>query len=333
MVGPIALGVSPFALNMELATVAKNHDRETAVPWQGGLEGACGSPAEEVSRMIPGYKFTLEVYESFTRHNCSRMAAALAYYMLFSLAPLIALLLMTVGLFYDPANVHGELNEQLSVLLTAAGAQQVQAMAANVNHHPASFWGSVAGITMLVYGASCGLSELQSALNTVWDVGPGDKQPAPRSFWLKRLISIGMIIVLALLLIASILFSAFIAAVGERLHQSFPAAASQLALQTMQNGSAFAIMTILFALLYKILPDAHVRWRDVWLGALLTGVLFTLGKFGLEQYLARRDLSTIYGAAGTFVGVLLWTNYAALIFLLGAEWTQVWSRRRRVSRA
>lgn len=279
--------------------------------------------------MIPGYNFAKEVIEEFLNDNCSQMAAALAYYTIFSLAPLSTLLLMTVGLFYDPNNVHGEINHQLALLLTEGGAEQVQAMAANTNKHPAGFWGSLVGLMMLVYGASCAISEVQTSLNTVWKVRPGDNPHPPRAFWLKRLISLGMILALSLLLFLSIIFSTIITGVGDRLHILFPKAASQAMLQLMQGGSSFAIVTILFALLYKILPDAPVRWRDVWLGAFLTGTLFIAGKFCLELYLAQRDLSTIYGAAGSFVGILLWINYASLIFLFGAEWTQVWARRQK----
>jgi membrane protein len=187
----------------------------------------------------------------------------------------------------------------------------------------------VFGMAMLIYGASCGISELQSALNTVWKVRPGEQPHPERGYWLKQMISLGMVFALALLLLASIVFSTIINAVGDRLHLLFPKAASHAMLQLMQVGSSLTVVTILFALLYKVLPAASIRWRDVWLGALLTGILFVVGKFCLELYLAQRDLSTVYGAAGSFVGILLWINYAALIFLFGAEWTQVWARRRK----
>jgi len=279
--------------------------------------------------MLPGFAFAKEVYNEFESDNCSRMAAALAYYTIFSLAPLTALLLMLASLFYDPANVHGEMNHQLSILLTDNGAKLVQSMAANTNKNPVGLWGSLAGLAMLIYGASCGISELQGALNTVWKVRPGEEPHAARGYWFARLVSLGMIVLLAMLLLASIVFSTLLTAVGDRLPLLFPQAASQAMLQLMQGASSFAVVTILFAMVYKLLPDAPIRWQDVWVGAIFTGVLFVVGKFCLELYLAQRDLSTVYGAAGSFVGILLWINYAALIFLFGAESTQVWARHRK----
>ena len=283
--------------------------------------------------MWTAYAFIKEVIEEFNRDNCMRMAAAIAYYTIFSLAPLTTVVLMMTSLLYDPANVHSELEDQLSLLLTEQGAQQIQAMAANTDQHPAGFWGSVVGLTMLVYGAIRGISEVQSALNTVWkvprkkDAKQMDAEFAQRGFFIKRLISFGMMLVIALLLLASIVFSTVVAAVGDRLHLLMPKLVSQAMLMALQGGSAFIFMAVLFACLYKLLPSRPIRWRDVLSGAILAALLFMLGKFGLEFYLAKRDLSTVYGAAGSFVGVLLWINYAAVLFLFCAEWTHVWTRR------
>ncbi|MFN2377276.1 MAG: YihY/virulence factor BrkB family protein [Candidatus Binatia bacterium] len=253
------------------------------------------------------------------------MGAALAYYTLFSLAPLLVIVIACAGLVFGAEAARGEIEAQLRGLIGQEGAVVVQDLLKDVSRPATSIAASFFGVAMLLLGATSVFSELQSALDRIW------KAPSPRKnsgLWglvRTRLLSFGMILTIGFLLLLSLVISAVLSAAGEwwgpALAQWGPL------LQVTNLVASLAMATLLFASIYKILPRVHVAWRDVWVGASVTAVLFTIGKFLIGFYIARSSVASSFGAAGSLVVLLVWIYYSAQIFLFGAEFTWVYARR------
>jgi membrane protein len=266
--------------------------------------------------------------KDFLDDDCPMMAAALSYYTVFSLPPLLILLLVMVGAFVGVDRVQEALSSQLGNLM-GPGAQQgvltifTEAKRPDVNRGLASFIGVVA----LIAGATGVVGQLQAALNKAWEVKPDPEQGGVKNFIGKRILSIGMILGLAFLLLVSLVVSAAISAFGTALGRMVPGLGEPL-LHVLNFAISLAIFMLLFATMFKVLPDAVIEWRDVWVGAAVTSVLFGIGKFAIGLYLGRSDPGQAYGAAGSLAIMLVWIYYAAMILLLGAEFTQSWAGRR-----
>lgn len=265
----------------------------------------------------------------FLRDRCTRLAAALSYYTIFSLPALLVLVVLVTGLLVDPQVVEARLVEEIRSLVGAEGAEQIRTMLQNANR-PGS-GGAIAwiiGIGALILGSTGAFVQLQTALNTAWEVKPAPGKGALRGFFMKRLLSIGMMLTVGFLLLVSLVLSALISSTGSLISGSLPPWMSGPVLQSFELGASVVLFTLLFAAIFVVLPDAQVAWRDVWIGAATTSMLFVAGKFLIGFYLSRSDPGNAFGAAGSLALVLAWVYYSALIFFFGAEFTQAWADQR-----
>lgn len=254
------------------------------------------------------------------------MGAALAYYTLFSLAPLLVIVIAIAGLLFGHEAANGEIESQLHDLIGKEGAIAVQGLLRSASEPAGSITASMIGTALMLVGATSVFGELQSALDRIWRVPPSEND----SFGLwgllrSRLLSFGMILTIGFLLLVSLVVSAVLSAAGAWWG---PVAAEWApVLQAANFAASLTIVTLLFALIYKILPRVQVAWRDVWMGAAVTALLFTLGKSVIGLYLGRSGIASSFGAAGSLVALLVWVYYSAQIFLFGAEFTWVYAHR------
>jgi membrane protein len=273
---------------------------------------------------LPLYRVLLkQVFNAWLDDDVPSMGAALAYYTLFSLAPLLLIVISVAGLVFGQEAARGEIESQLRTLMGEPGANAVQALLASVGKPSESTQATLLGVLLLLIGATTVFGELQSALDRIWRV----PATAPVRGWLHliraRLLSFGMILAIGFLLMVSLVLSAALATM-ERLWS--PLFGGWISLASASNAAAgFVLVTAMFALIYKVMPRAQVLWRDVWTGALFTALLFSLGKALIGVYIGRSGIASGFGAAGSLVVVLLWVYYSAQIFLIGAEFTWVYA--------
>lgn len=271
---------------------------------------------------------TWATLNEFMRDGCPALAAALAYYAIFSLPPLLVLLLVTIGTAVDPETVRELLTGQVGALLGPRGAEQVLQLLRNASRPEMGGTAAILGLLALLFGATTAFAHLQNALNTAWGVAPNPRRGDVLNFLLKRLISLAMVLGIAFFLLISLVIGAVIAAVGNLLSAFAPQWLSQQFLAVIDISLSLTIATLLFAALFQYLPDAVVRWRHALAGGFLTGILFSVGKAAIGLYIGRTDPGSVYGAAGSLVVILLWLYYTAVILFLGAEFTEVWATRR-----
>ena len=266
-----------------------------------------------------------DTFRDFSEDNCGRMAAALSYYTVFSLPPLLVLILAIVGFFVDPADAQGRFMDQLTALVGPQGGEAMRTMVEQANHPKGGIM-AVVGIITLLLGATGAFAQLQDALNTAWEVKPDPKAGGIKQFVVKRVLSFGIIIVIAFMLLVSFVVSAAVAAFGDLLNNYLGGAGAVLA-QAVQIVIGLAVSWLLFAVMFKVLPDAKIGWRDVWMGAFVTAVLFSIGRFLIGLYLGNSESANAFGAAAALAIIFVWIYYAANILFLGAEFTQVWVKR------
>jgi len=251
------------------------------------------------------------------------MGAALSYYTVFSLAPLLLIVVSVAGLVFGEDAVRGELFAQLQGLMGADAAKAVQGLLASASKPSHGIVGTVIGIAVLVFGATTVFGELQDDLDRIWRA-PARKKGGLWSLLRARLLSFGMILALAFLLMVSLVVGAVISALGKWWGPIF--GGWEVLAQVVNVVVGFALTTAIFAIIYKMMPRVHVRWHDVWIGAIVTALLFTVGKFLIGLYIGKSGVASGFGAAGSLVVVFVWVYYSAQIFLLGAEFTWVYAR-------
>ena len=277
-------------------------------------------------------KRTFSLFKSsvndFMEDDCSTQAAALSYYTIFSLPPLLLLLLTILGAVVDPQDIRGQLEAQIGTLMGPAATQQIRTILAQL-HGPVSgsVIATVVGFLGLLLGAGGAFGQLQAALNRAWEVRPDPHQGGLRSFVFKRLFSFGMILSVAFLLLISLVVSAALSASGGTLARMLPEGLSGSVLQLANIALSLVVIAALFAAIFKVLPDAKVSWGDVWVGAAVTAVLFVAGKFLIGFYIGRSNPGQAFGAAGSLAVLFAWVYYSAMILLFGAEFTQAWVER------
>jgi membrane protein len=266
-----------------------------------------------------------QTWRDFSDDECGRMAAAMSYFMAFSLPPLLVLILMLVGLLFDPADVQGRIESEMGRLLGGDGARMVQEMI-NAANRPQNrgVLPALMGIVVLLFGATGAFGQLQAALNRAWEVKPDPKAGGWKRFIGKRLLSLGMVLTIAFLLMVSLVLDAALTAFGDSLGNLMGGVPDVL-LQGLHIVVSLATITALFAVMFKYMPDARIGWRDVGVGALFTALLFQGGKLVIGLYLARSDPGSAFGAAGALAVILVWLYYSSMIVFLGAEFTQVWA--------
>jgi membrane protein len=256
-----------------------------------------------------------EALSAWQNDGAPSMGAALSYYTLFSIAPLILIVVAIAGLAFGDEAARGEIFEQLTGLVGREGAQAIENLVLHANRPATGTVAMLGGTAALVLGAMGVFGELQNALDRIWRA-PTDKR---MSGWLSvlrsRLLSFAMILAIAFVLMVSLVAGAIAAAIG--------------GWWVLDAALSFAITTLLFALIYKIVPRVRIRWGDVWVGAAVTAALFALGKVLIGLYLGRASVASTFGAAGSLVVVMVWVYYSAQVFLLGAEFTRIYAARMR----
>ncbi len=253
----------------------------------------------------------------------SSMGAALAYYTLFSLAPLLLVVIALAGLVYGQEAARGAVLAQFAGLIGEEGSEVIQGLLKNASQPTQSLIASLIGIVTLIVGATSIFAELQSDLDRIWRA-PAARKPAGVAGLLRtRLLSFGLIVSIGFLLLVSLIVSAVLAALSKWYSGWFPGWI--ITMEVVNQVVSLAFVTILFAMMYRILPSVRVAWNDVWRGALATAVLFTIGKYLIGLYLGRAGVASGFGAAGSLVVLLVWVFYSAQIFLLGAEFTWLYA--------
>lgn len=269
-------------------------------------------------------KILYEATQEWLQDNAARMGAALAFYSVLSLAPLLVIALAVAGMFFDEGVAREHLLDQMRDLVGSEGASAIKVMLES-GTKTGSKLATVLGVIMLFVGASGVFGELQAAMDAIWDVKP---KPLGVWGWLRvRFISITMVIGTGFLLLISLVVSTLIAGLHESLAGRVPEWLEP-AWHAASSLLTFLIVTLLFAAIFKVLPDAKVAWRDVWGGALLTAALFSVGKLAISLYLGKSGLASGYGAAGSLVVLIVWVYYSSQILFFGAEITHVIARRR-----
>ena len=263
-------------------------------------------------------------FASWNAHKAPKMGAALAYYAVFSLAPLAILTLSLLSVIFERAAARRDMLAQLSMVLGKEGTATVDAILTAASSEHSGTFGTMIGFAVLIFGASGVFAELQDSLNTIWEV-PTKSCGTVWCFIKERFPSFAMVFVIGFLLVVSMLISAAVAGANKFL--SGYVTGFGWAWECLNFVISFGVITAGFAILFRVLPDAPIGWRDVALGATVTALLFLLGKFLLGLYIGRSAIGSTYGAAGSLVVVLLWVFYSAQIFFFGAELTRAYTKR------
>jgi membrane protein len=266
-----------------------------------------------------------ETVSDWIDDDASRLAASLAFYTLLSLAPLVIIAVAVAGVVLGPAAARGQIAQELSSVVGQDAAQGIQTIVASAKSPASGAVGTIIGVVTLFFGASGVFGELQFALNSIWEV----KAKPGRGILGEvrdRFFSFAMVLAVAFLLLVSLLFSVVLSAVGHTVAVYLPG--GELVWQVCNFLLSLAVITGLFALIFKVIPDVEIAWSDVWSGAAVTALLFTLGKSLLAFYLGKASVGSSYGAAGSLVVLVVWVYYSAQILFLGAELTQVLARLR-----
>lgn len=266
-----------------------------------------------------------ESFKEWQEDEALQLGAALAYYTIFSIAPMLLVVIGIAGLAFGREAVQGQIVGQIQGLVGRDGAEAIQTMIANAGRHEGGLIATIIAFVTILFGATGVFTQLQTTLNHIWDVKPKPDQGI-KGILRARAAAFGMILGIGFLLLVSLVISAGLAAMDNYVVGLLPGA--EFILRALNIVVSFAVVTLLFAMIFRFLPDVKIEWRDVMFGAAVTAVLFTIGKFLIGLYLGNSSVSSVYGAAGSLVIVLLWAYYSSQILFFGAELTQVWARHR-----
>lgn len=261
----------------------------------------------------------VESLTSWVDHRASSKGAALAFYTLFSMTPILVVAIVVAGYVFGAEAAQGEIVNQMQGLVGPNGAQAIQALLAAAQDPASGLVAILVASALLLLGATSVFAELKGSLDELWGVA-NTEQSAFSVLLRTRLLSFGMVLVLAFLLLVSLVVSAALA-MFER-HAGGVLGSSAMFLATISSIISFGVIACMFAVIYKTLPDAPLTWRDVWIGAAFTAGLFSLGKYAIGLYLGNSGVASSFGAAGSLIALLLWVYYSAQIFFLGAEFTR-----------
>jgi len=266
---------------------------------------------------------TKETFSAFIDDNVLQLSAALSYYTIFSLPPLLIIIISITGFFFGNEAVSGELFGQINGLVGNDAAAQIQEAIKNVTLSRSNKFATILGLTILLIGASGVFAEIQDSVNYIWGIRAKPKRGFIK-FIFNRLMSFSMIGSVGFLLMVGLIINSITDVLYNRLEVFFPSEALFL-FSTFNLLIVFAITTLLFTLIFKTLPDGKIAMRDCMIGAAFTSFLFMIGKFAIGAYLGSSSIATVYGAAGSLVVILLWVYYSAIILYLGAEFTKVYA--------
>jgi membrane protein len=272
-----------------------------------------------------GFGLLKEAFNEWKDDDALELGAALAYYTIFSIAPMLLVVIAIVGLIYGREAVQGQIVGQIQGLVGRQGAEAVQTMLANAGQQKGTgIWATVVGLVTILFGATGVFVQLQSSLNRVWDVQVKKDRGVVKGLVKARIAAFGMLLGIGFLLLVSLVVSTLVAGLGEYANRLFPGA--EVLIKILTFVLSFGLATVLFAMIYRFLPDVKIQWRDVWFGAGVTALLFAIGKYLIGLYLGNSSVASTYGAAGSLVILLLWIYYSTQILFFGAELTQAWAK-------
>lgn len=281
----------------------------------------------EMKKLISSVPNLLKLtYQEWKDDNASRLAAALAYYTIFSLGPLLIIVIAVTSFFWQREAVQDQITSQVHGLVGAQGAEFVASLLDSASSPARGIFATIVGIITLIFGALGAFNELHNSLNAIWNMQEEETKgfvAGIKKILFSRLLSFTMILVIGFLLLVSLVISAGLSAVQSTIGNAVPL--SEIFLQIVNLIISVAVITVLFALMFKFVPDANIAWRDVWLGAFVTALLFSLGKFLIGLYLGNSAVASSFGASGSLVLLLVWVYYSAQILFFGAEFTQVYA--------
>lgn len=270
-------------------------------------------------------KLLPETYKVWNENEPFQMSAAVSYYALFSFPALLIIVIRVVGVFYESAMVKSKILKEISIMLGPDAAKSIDSMLHNAAINSDSKLFLIIGVVTLLYGASGLFISLQKSLNTIWDVETSTKNTYLKLV-IDRLFSLGLVIIIGFLLLISLVITTIITVMTDWIQIHFPDLVVYL-VQFINLIVSFSITTVLFAMIFKILPDISLKWKYVWLGAFVTTVFFTIGKTALGIYFGEANPASAYGTAGSVILILLWVSYSSLILFFGAAFTKVYANK------
>lgn len=270
------------------------------------------------------FNFFKQIVREFGDSNILKYSASLSYYTIFSLAPMLIIIISICGFLFGKDAIQGQVYVQIKDFVGSDAALQIQEMIKNTHLTKDSFIATLIGIIILLIGGTGIFGEIQDSLNKIW----GLKIKPKTNWWkvvLNRLISFSLIISLGFVLMVSLLVNALLAVLGDHLNQLF-SGSEKVFIPLINNLLSFGINVFLFGVIFKVLPDAKIKWKDVLIGAFITSVLFVLGKLGISFYLVKSNMANIYGTAGSVIIIMIWTYYSSLILYIGAIFTKIYAK-------
>ena len=272
-----------------------------------------------------------ETFTQWINRDPFRNSTVNAYYTIFSMPGLLIIIINLTGYFFEQQAVSDEIDQQIRALIGGKAAEDVQAIVSNANQSKGFTVSSIISLATLLFGATGVFYQLQQTLNLMWEVKPQPKRKLLKLV-MDRLFSFGLILVVGFLLLVSLVLSTVLSMISNWVAAYFSDSLN-IVFRLLDLSISLGVITLLFAAIYKFLPDVEIEWRDVWIGALVTSLLFVLAKFALGFYFAYSDPGSTYGAAGSIILIMLWVSYAGMILFFGAEFTRVYARRhgRRIS--
>jgi len=267
-----------------------------------------------------------ETFSAWNNSTASKDSASLAYYAIFSIPGLLIIIIWIAGYFFGEEAIRGEISNQISGLMGAEAAKSIENMIAGALIDKQNIFMKIVGVGSLVFGSTTLFFQLQHSLNTLWDVEAAPKKAIVK-FLLDRANSLGMILILGFLLMVTMILSSLISIFNNFITRYFGLETYML-VESINFVMGFGVVMLLFALLFKVLPDVEISWKSVWKGALLTTVLFTLGKFLLSLYFGTAKPTSAFGTAGTVILIMMWINYSCMLVFFGAEFTKIYTYKK-----
>jgi membrane protein len=277
------------------------------------------------SRCLYLIRLVQEAGKAFVEDNAIKLAASLSYYTIFSLPPMLIIIITLTGFFFGEEAVSGQLFYRINELVGDEAAAQIQQAVAHIQLAESNFVATVVGIGILLVTASTAFAEMQSSMNFIWGI-QAKPNKSIQAFFLNRLISFAMIASLGFLLMVSLVAHALISVLHQFLQNFFPEKILQL-FNLSNEALVFLVISMLFTFIFKFLPDAKIKYRDAFVGACFTSILFLIGKYAIGLYLGSSGIASVYGAAGSVIVILAWVYYSAIILYFGAEFTKVFMLR------
>jgi membrane protein len=264
-----------------------------------------------------------KAFTGFMEDNAFKLSASLSYYTVFSIGPVLIIIISLAGVFFGREAVQGRIYSQIKGLVGPEAAAQIQEIIKNIQHTDGGTIGTIVGVALLIIGSTGVFIEMQDSINSIWSVKAKPKK-GWKKFIFNRVTSFSLIVSMGFILLVSLIVSAVLDSMSERLQRFFPDITIYL-FYGINIIVMLAVISFLFAVIFKVLPDAHITWKDAFTGAVFTSLLFLVGKFAISFYLGQSDLGVTYGAAASIVILLTWVYYSSLILFFGAEFTKMYA--------